>query len=245
MSRIIVITGAGAGLGKHLAHRFASGGDRVVLLGRTFAKIEAAAAEIGDAAMAVACDVASPDSVRAAFAAIAERFPKIDVLINNAAVFEPAPLADASDAHIANTISINLTGAIFCARAAIAMMERGGHILNVSSESVELPFAHLILYQSSKAGLEQFSRSLHRELEPAGIRVTNVRAGQMFEEGKAWDVDPQALQRFGQANFEAGLDLSKRPSSSFESAADVFRTLVNLPPDLHLVGVQVHARSSR
>ncbi|HEY8385287.1 MAG TPA: SDR family NAD(P)-dependent oxidoreductase, partial [Porticoccaceae bacterium] len=75
MSKVIVITGAGVGLGRALARRFAADGDTVVLLGRTLSKVEAVAAEIGDRAMAVGCDVASPDSVRAAFAEIAKRHP--------------------------------------------------------------------------------------------------------------------------------------------------------------------------
>ena len=125
MSKIIVITGAGAGLGKNLAQRFASDGDTVVLLGRTFSKVQAVAAEIGDRAMAVECDVASADSVRAAFAKVAERFPKIDVLINNAAIFSPSTVAEASDEHIIDTINTNLVGAIFCAR----------HIFSISSST--------------------------------------------------------------------------------------------------------------
>src|SRR5690606_31353654 len=75
MSKTIVITGAGVGLGRALARRFAQEGDNVVLLGRTLAKVEAAATEIGDRAMAVQCDVSDPDSVRAAFATIARRHP--------------------------------------------------------------------------------------------------------------------------------------------------------------------------
>jgi len=66
VSKIIVITGAGDGLGRALARRFAADGETVVLLGRTLAKVEAVAAAIGERAMAVCCDVSSPDSVRAA-----------------------------------------------------------------------------------------------------------------------------------------------------------------------------------
>jgi len=90
-AKTVVITGAGSGLGRALARRFAADGERLLLLGRTRSKIEAVAEELGQRATAVECDVASPDSVRKAFAAIAERHPKIDVLINNAAVFAPAP----------------------------------------------------------------------------------------------------------------------------------------------------------
>jgi meso-butanediol dehydrogenase/(S,S)-butanediol dehydrogenase/diacetyl reductase len=100
VAKIIVVTGAGVGLGRALAKRFAADGDNVVLLGRTAAKVQAAAAQIGDRATAVTCDVSSPDSVRSAFARIAKRYPRIDVLINNAAVYEPFLIAEASDAQI-------------------------------------------------------------------------------------------------------------------------------------------------
>jgi NAD(P)-dependent dehydrogenase (short-subunit alcohol dehydrogenase family) len=244
LSKVIVITGAGVGLGRTLARRFASEGETVILLGRTASKLEAAAAEIGERAVAIGCDVSSAESVRAAFAQIAERFPKIDVLINNAAFFEPSTIAEASDEHIVKTISTNLIGSMFCARAAIPMLERGGHIINVSSESIEVPFAHLIAYQASKAGLERFSLNLHSELEATGIRVTIVRAGQMYEEGKRWDVDPQAQMAFAKANAERGINLMTRPISQFASVTGVFRMLVDLPPDVHVVNVQLHARSA-
>jgi meso-butanediol dehydrogenase / (S,S)-butanediol dehydrogenase / diacetyl reductase len=242
LAKTIVITGAGIGLGRALARRFAADGDNVVLLGRTFSKVDAAAKEIGSQAMAVACDVASPGSVKKAFAEIAQRYPRIDVLINNAAVFEPFLVAEASDEQIMNTIATNLGGPILCTRSAIPLMGRGSHIINVSSESVELPFPHLSLYQCSKAGLERFTQSLYRELEPSGIRVTVVRAGQMMEEGKVWNVDPAAQMRFGKAAFEAGLNLRERPITQFTSVTGVFRTLIDMPEDLHSVVVTLHAR---
>ena len=80
MGKTIVITGAGVGLGRALARRFAKEGETVILLGRTLSKVQAVADELGEPAFAVQCDVGVPDSVRTAFAAIAERHPKIDVL---------------------------------------------------------------------------------------------------------------------------------------------------------------------
>ncbi len=245
MRKTIVITGAGVGLGRALARRFAGEGEQVVLLGRTLSKVEAAAAEIGPSAMAVGCDVASPDSVRAAFAAIAARYSTIDVLINNAAIFQPFQIADATDDQIVGAISTNLIGPMLCARAAIPMMRSGAHIINVSSESVDLPFPHLIVYQSSKAGIDRFSLGLYRELEPAGIRVTSVRAGQMYEEGKTWDVDPVAAGRFHQAALANGLNLRERPVSQFTSVTQAFRAIIDLPPDLHAASITLHARSPR
>ena len=191
--------------------------------------------------MAVQCDVASAGSVRAAFAKVSQRYPKIDVLINNAAVFEPALMAEASDGHIINTINTNLIGSMFCPRATIPMMNRGGRIINVSSESLEVPFAHLITYQASKAGLERFSLSLHQELQSSGIQVTTIRAGQMMEEGKSWDVDRQAAIRFAQANLERGIDPRNRPKSHVSPVTAVFRAVIDMPVDVHAVNVQVTA----
>ena len=244
MAKVIVITGAGVGLGRALARRFAADGDHVVLLGRTASKVEAAAAEIGERAMAVACDVASPDSVRGAFAAIAHRHPRLDVLINNAALFEPFLVAEATDDQLVRTASTNLVGPMLCARAAIPLMGRGSHILNVTSESVGMRFPHLVVYQSTKAGLERFSEGLHHELEPSGIRVTSVRAGQMFEDGKTWDVSPEARMRFGKAAMEAGVNLRERPMSQFASVTDAFRAIVDLPADLHAVHLSLAARKA-
>jgi meso-butanediol dehydrogenase/(S,S)-butanediol dehydrogenase/diacetyl reductase len=193
--------------------------------------------------MPVACDVASPTSVKAAFAEIATRHSRIDVLINNAAIFEPFLIADATDEQILNTLAINLGGALLCSRSAIPMMGRGGHIINVSSESVETAhMPHLLVYQCSKAGLERFTLGLHRELEPSGIRASVVRAGAMMEEGKVWNIDPEARMRFGKAAMEAGINLVARPISQFTSVAQVFRSLIDLPDDLHSVTVTLHAR---
>lgn len=242
--KVIVVTGAGGGLGRTLALQLAADGDTVVLLGRTLARLESVAAAAGENALAVECDVSSPASVERAFAAIAAQHPHIDVLINNAAQFEPLLIAEASDERILGTIGTNLTGPILCTRAAIPMLSRGGQIINVSSESVNLPYPHLLLYQSSKAGLERFAEGLRSELEPRGIRVSVVRAGQMWDEEKgASDFDPAVAARFNEAAMAAGLNLAERPISHFSSVAPIFRSLIDLPPDLHIGTVHLHARN--
>jgi len=242
LAKIIVITGAGVGLGRALARRFAADGDTVVLLGRTLSKVQAVAAELGKGAIGIECDVASPASVRTAFAAIAKQHPKIDVLINNAAIYEPFLIAEATDDQIVNTISTNMTGPILCSRAAVPMMSKGSHIINVSSESVGLKFPYLVMYQSTKAGMERFSEGLHHELESSGIKVSVVRCGQMYEEGKTVSWDPAMAMRFGQAAAAAGLNLRERPISQFNSVTSIFRAIVDLPPDMQAPLVTVSAR---
>jgi NAD(P)-dependent dehydrogenase (short-subunit alcohol dehydrogenase family) len=242
MTKTIVITGAGTGLGRQVARELSYGGNILVLLGRTLSKLEKVVAEIGGSASALECDVSSPDSTRAAFAKIAERNEKIDVLINNAGVFQPFLVKEATDEQILSAILTNYAGPVFCARSAVPMMGKGGHIINVSSESVALPFPMFSLYQSSKAGLERFSEALSRELASDGIRVTTVRAGQMFDEDMKWNIEPAIAARFAESCMRAGLDLRSRPISHFSSPAKLFRQLIELPVDLNVDHVTLQAR---
>jgi len=244
MPKIIVITGAGAGLGRALARRFASEGETVVLLGRTLSKVQAVATELGARSLAVTCDVASPGSVRSAFEEIATQFPTIDVLINNAAVYEPFLMEEATDEQILAGVGTNLTGAMLCSRSAIPMMRTGAHIINVSSESVDIPFPHMIVYQAAKAGLERFSMGLYRELDPRGIRVSYVRAGQMMDEEKRWDIDPDVAARFMAASVAAGLNPRERPTTHVSSVTQIFRSLIDLPADLHAASVNLSGRAA-
>ena len=121
MAKTIVITGAGDGLGRALARRFKADGDTVVLLGRTLSKVRAVADELGGDTLAVQCDVGDPQSVRQAFAVIAERHPRVDVLINNAGIFVPFTLAEVTDDQVKAQLDTNLAGPIYVlARGAAA-----------------------------------------------------------------------------------------------------------------------------
>jgi NAD(P)-dependent dehydrogenase (short-subunit alcohol dehydrogenase family) len=225
-----------------LARRLAHEGDTIVLLGRTPAALDAVAAELGGDSYSMLCDVASADSVRAAFAAIAERHPGIDVLINNAGVYQPFFVKDATDAQIGAAVMTNFAGPIYCSRAVIPMMQKGGHIINISSETVGLPHAMFSLYQSSKAGLERFTEALHAELEPHGIRVTLVRAGQMMDADSKPPAAGELARKFAEENLKRGLDFRARPISSFSSVAAVLRMLIHLPGDVNVPQLFLEAR---
>lgn len=232
MSKTIVITGAGSGLGKAMAQRFASDGDDIVLLGRTLDKVENVAREIGERALAIACDVCSAKSVKAAFAIIAERFGKIDVLVNNAAFVKRVMCEEASDEEIFNSFATNTIGPSYCSREAIPLLNRGGLIINISSGAVDNNYPGYALYAASKAGLERLSMGLYEELQPRDICVTYVRCGQMVEKIGAWDeLDANAKKMMEEA-IRMGQDPRKRPSSTFASVTGALRNLIDLPPDL-------------
>lgn len=245
LGRIIVITGAGDGLGRALARRFASDGETVVLLGRTLSKVQAVADEIGDAHLAIQCDVGSAESVRSAFATIAERHPKIDVLINNAGIFEPFTIRDAPDDKVMSMILTNLGGPIFCSREALKLMERGGHIINVTSESVRVKFPMLWMYESTKTAVEHMTESYGRDLEADGIRTTVVRAGQMMDETKTGSTWPPEIQMaFYQQCMAVGLNLRERPISHYNSTTDAFRAVIDSPPDVNIPHLELSARKA-
>jgi meso-butanediol dehydrogenase/(S,S)-butanediol dehydrogenase/diacetyl reductase len=240
-SRVIVITGANGGLGRALAQRFASEGEQVVLLGRSLGKVQAVADAIGAGALAVECDVTSPNSVRAAFATIAETHPRIDALINNAAIFKPFLVEEASDEQVLGTVLTNLAGPILCARAAIPMLNRNGHIINLSSDSIDDAYPHLTVYQATKAGLETFGIHLQRELADQGIRVTTVRAGQMVGDTVP-DMDPVAMGRLFAEAAKRGVNLMAHGVSQYHSTTSIFRNLLDLPPDVHVGTVRFQSR---
>jgi NAD(P)-dependent dehydrogenase (short-subunit alcohol dehydrogenase family) len=243
-AKVIVITGASGGLGRALAKRFAQDGEKLVLLGRSLAKVQAVAAAVGGDALALHCDVGAPDSVRAAFEQIQRHCGCIDVLINNAAIFRPFLIAEATDAQIMECVLANLAGPIFCARSAIPLIRRGGLIINVSSESVSLPFPHLVIYQSTKAGLERLSLGLHQELEEKGIRVTTIRPGQMMGAESPAEMDPNSAARFFEAALKRGLNLVERGSTDYQSATGSFRHVIDAPPDVHVDFVSYQGRRS-
>ena len=241
MPKTIVITGAGDGLGRVLARQFNADGDRVILLGRTLAKVEAVAEEIGGSNFAVQCDVGVPESVRQAFSEIGRKAGSIDVLINNAASYEPFTLAEASDDKVLGMVATNLTGPILCSREALPLMRGGGKILNVSSESVKLKFAMQWLYTGTKAGLECVSDMLDRELAPDGIRVASVRCGQMYDESKTGSNWPMDLtMRFVTENAKIGIDIRNRPLSHYKSIAAGIRNIINCPPDMHVGHIEIN-----
>lgn len=246
MGKVVVITGAGVGLGRALARRFAADGETCILLGRTLSKVQAVAEELGEPHFAVECDVGSADSVRAAFASIKERHPKIDVLINNAAYYKPMMVRDISDDLIEEMVRSNFIGPIYTCREALGMMDRGAQIINVSSESVKEPFAMLSLYQSTKMGMERFTEALVDEVKGEGIRVCIVRAGPMLDGGgmtsssSSWE--QETAIKFFEENMKIGRNLAEDPLTECSHVTDVFRTLLDLQPDFRVTHVNVGGR---
>ena len=178
--KTVIITGASRGIGEASARLFADQGANVVLLARSETAIKAIAAEIGDAALAIACDVSSYAEMDHAVQAATEKFGKVDILINNAGVIEPiSHIATADPAEWAKAININLTGVFNGMRSVLPAMinAKSGTILTVSSGAAHNPIEAWSHYCSSKAGAAMMTRMAHLENAAHGIRCMGLSPG--------------------------------------------------------------------
>jgi NAD(P)-dependent dehydrogenase (short-subunit alcohol dehydrogenase family) len=198
--KVVVIAGSSAGIGFASARRCAEEGADVVMLARGSGRLTEAAEEVGSKAFPIVCDVTSPDSVRAAFARVGERFGKIDALFNVAGAARIRRIEHATDDDIALVFGVNLLGPIYTTRAAIPLMRAAGagDIVNVSSEIVDDYMPQMVLYGASKGGLDTFTKMMVHELQADNIRLVRFTSGSVstsfgdnFSEGEVEAVWPE------------------------------------------------------
>lgn len=212
--KVVVITGSGSGIGKELAIAMAKEGASIVNCARRLDKVQETAAEIealGQRSIAVKCDIASPeDCENAAAAAIAE-FGRIDVLVNNAAIFRTSTFMDESLEVWNKTLAVNLTGTWLMSKACLKyMLEAGkGNIVMVNSSHCRTCAPMLPSYAISKAGMLQLTRAIAGELGPQGIRCNGFHVGYTpGTEGTEREL-PDFLGEEFQEAFAAGIPLRR------------------------------------
>ena len=210
--RVVMITGAGQGIGRTYAKHFAEKGAIPVIAEINGDKGDAVAAEIeaaGGQAMAVQTDVTSPDSVGAAVAATLERFGRIDCLINNAAIFVTLgrrPFWEIDLDEWRAVMDVNITGCLICASAVSGPMRDAGSgsIINISSSTVPQGIPGFTHYVTSKSALVGMTRCMARELGDANVTANAVMPGMIETEienagrndaGRAAVIGHQSLKR--------------------------------------------------
>lgn len=170
---VAIITGAGRGIGRATAVRLAKEGYVCVGVSRSKEDVAETARLCGGDSLGLVGDVCEPRDVVRVVESVEKRFGRIDVLINNAGYAPLIPFEQMNDSLWEKVIQTNLTGTYRFSRAVWPTMlrQKGGAIVNVSSEASRDPFEGFSAYGSAKAGINLFTRALAREGDRAGIRV--------------------------------------------------------------------------
>ncbi|CAN7410231.1 SDR family oxidoreductase [Paraburkholderia sp. DD10] len=210
-AQIAIVTGASRGIGAAVARRLAKDGFAVAVnYASSSNEADALVAELtaaGTRAIAIQADVSNADDVRRMFEVTEQQLGKIDVLVNNAGVLKPMPLADTSDALYDHNFDINVRGTFNTLREAAARMNDGGRVVNFSSTTLGLNMPGYAIYNATKAAVEAFTHVFAKELRGRKITVNAVAPGPvataLFLDGKTDEqiqtfVNMPPLQRLGQ-----------------------------------------------
>ncbi|SHK10011.1 3-oxoacyl-[acyl-carrier protein] reductase [Pseudonocardia thermophila] len=197
--RVVVITGAGQGIGREYAREFAAAGAIPVLAEINGAAARNVAAEIeqaGGRSLVVETDVADPASTEAMVERVVAELGRVDALINNAAIFSSLQMRPFDQIPLDEwdaVLRVNVTGAFLCARAVVPHMKAAGwgRIVNIMSGSVPLGIRNYLHYVTSKSALVGMTNSLARELGADGITVNAVQPGGTFTEVPRNTVTPE------------------------------------------------------
>jgi 3-oxoacyl-[acyl-carrier protein] reductase len=208
------VTGSTRGIGHAIARALHAAGAKVAVVGRDRARAEAVAAELGDRATGVACDVAQADQVEAAIAAAEGALGPIDILVNNAGLTRDNILLRLTDADWNAVLDANLKGAFHTTRAVIKgmMKRRAGRIVNITSIVGLTGNKGQANYAASKAGLIGFTKSVAKEYASRGVLANCVAPGfietdmtaALPDEARATLLQDIALGRLGRPEDVAG-----------------------------------------
>lgn len=178
--RSALITGAARGIGAALARAYVAEGATVALGDIDLPAAEATAAEIGEGAYALELDVTDQASIDAALAAVVERTGGLDILVNNAALFDVAPVTEITRTAYERLFRVNVGGTLFCMQAAARRMiaeGKGGKIINMASDAGRHGEALSAVYCATKAAVISMTRSAGIDLIPHGINVNAIAPG--------------------------------------------------------------------
>jgi 3-oxoacyl-[acyl-carrier protein] reductase len=209
--KVAIVTGASRGIGAEIAKRLAADGFAIAVnYANSAAEADTLVARIvasGGQAVAIKADVSSAADVRTLFDVTEQQLGRVDVLVNNAGVMNPTPLADTSDELFEQTFGINTRGTFNTLREAGTRMNDGGRIVNFSSTALALNLPGYAIYNATKAAVESFTHVFAKELRGRNITVNAVAPGpvatELFLHGKSEEQIQQfakmpPLQRLGQ-----------------------------------------------
>jgi 3-oxoacyl-[acyl-carrier protein] reductase len=179
--KVALVTGASKGIGAAIARRLASEGAAVVVnyvQGREAAeRVVAEISGAGGRATAVRANIAREEELGRLFEATKAAYGRLDVLVNNAGIFEFGPLESVTAEAFHRQSDLNVLGSLLAAKAAVAAFGEGGSIVNLSSSAAVAPGPGSAIYAATKGAVDSLTRALAQELGPRGIRVNAVSPG--------------------------------------------------------------------
>ena len=219
--KVALITGASQGIGRDTALALAKAGAKVAVAARNEEKLTALVNEItaaGGEALAVKMDVADPEQVKAGFKSVIEKFGKLDILINNAAITKDGLAMRMKLEDWDAVIRTNLTGAHLCSQQALAIMmrARAGRIINIASVVAQMGNAGQSNYVAAKAGLIGLTKALAMEIASRNVTVNAVAPG--FIETPMTDVLPDKVKE----DLKTRIPLGRMGSPRDVAAAIIF-----------------------
>ena len=183
-----LITGSARGIGRAFAQAYIAEGASVAIADINLQRAQATAAELGPQAYAVAMDVTDQASIDSAIAAVVAQAGKLDILVNNAALFDLAPIVDITRDSFDRLFSINVAGTLFTLQAAARQMIRQGHggkIINMASQAGRRGEPLVAIYCATKAAVISLTQSAGLNLIKQGINVNAIAPGVV--DGEHWD----------------------------------------------------------
>ena len=186
--KVAIVTGAAKGIGAEIARELAAEGASVVVnYARSRAEADRVVAEIGKnggKAVAVQADVSKLAEVERLFAETKKSFGSLDVLVNNAGVYEFAPLENVKEQDFHRQFDINVMGLILSTREAVKLFgDNGGSVINIGSLASTLTPPDSVVYSATKGAVDAVTRVLSKELGPKKIRVNSINPGVVETEG--------------------------------------------------------------
>ncbi|SNX29201.1 NAD(P)-dependent dehydrogenase, short-chain alcohol dehydrogenase family [Polynucleobacter meluiroseus] len=239
-NKVALVTGAGVGIGRAAAKALLQGGFKVVLAGRDLEKLQKAIVTIHgttDNCLAVACDVGKPDQVKKLFAAIKDKFGRIDVLFNNAGIGAPAiPMEDLTYEQWMNVVNANLSGAFLCSQEAIRMMKaqspQGGRIINNGSISAHTPRPMSAPYTATKHAISGLTKTIALD-----GRAFNIACGQIDIGNAATEM----TEAMAAGIMQADQSIKVEPRMDVDQVGQAVLQMAQLPLETNILSMTIMA----